>query len=372
MIGERLCDTPHTQLAFSSVGCMQQAHGGWTIQEAALTDFEVIRLLHEGEVLVLLDGKANVGLGAATSARAILQGSPGRLRFLSDGQNRRVELDAEANLFLGGDKADGDIVLFNGNAATAVDTSKASIHLNAGGAASMTLRSEAGARRVLVNAEANLYLGGDTADGDIVLFTGNNEPASNDVSKATIHLDGGGADLWLGGNGMSGDIMLFKGDVANNHDSSLASIRLNGSDGDIELRGADCAEEFDIAEGDPAGPGSVMVLDDQSMLRTSSEAYDCRVAGVLSGGGHFQPGLVLDRNPSAGRRAALAMVGKVFCKIDARRSPVAVGDLLTTSGTPGHAMKASNRERAFGAVIGKALTPLAGRCGMAPILVALQ
>jgi len=35
-------------------------------------------------------------------------------------------------------------------------------------------------------------------------------------------------------------------------------------------------------------------------------------------------------------------------------------------------MKATDRERAFGAVIGKALAPLQGGCGMIPILVALN
>ena len=39
---------------------------------------------------------------------------------------------------------------------------------------------------------------------------------------------------------------------------------------------------------------------------------------------------------------------------------------------PGHAMKAVDPQRAFGAVIGKALQPLASGCGLLPILVALQ
>jgi hypothetical protein len=38
----------------------------------------------------------------------------------------------------------------------------------------------------------------------------------------------------------------------------------------------------------------------------------------------------------------------------------------------GHAMVASDRERAFGAVIGNALASLDGRVGLIPIMVALQ
>lgn len=65
-------------------------------------------------------------------------------------------------------------------------------------------------------------------------------------------------------------------------------------------------------------------------------------------------------------------MGKVYCKVDARYAPVEVGDLLTTSPTAGHAMKADDPFKAFGAVIGKALRPLAAGQEMIPILIALQ
>ena len=71
-------------------------------------------------------------------------------------------------------------------------------------------------------------------------------------------------------------------------------------------------------------------------------------------------------------RMPLALVGKVYCKVDAGHGAIEIGDLLTTSPTPGHAMKAADPMRAFGAVIGKALRPLASGTGLIPILVALQ
>jgi hypothetical protein len=49
-----------------------------------------------------------------------------------------------------------------------------------------------------------------------------------------------------------------------------------------------------------------------------------------------------------------------------------VGDLLTTSPTPGHAMKATDPLRAFGAVLGKALLPLRSGQGLIPVLIAMQ
>jgi hypothetical protein len=62
----------------------------------------------------------------------------------------------------------------------------------------------------------------------------------------------------------------------------------------------------------------------------------------------------------------------VYCKVDAQYSPIEVGDLLTTSPTPGHAMKADDPLKAFGTVIGKALRPLSEGQGLIPILIALQ
>jgi hypothetical protein len=64
--------------------------------------------------------------------------------------------------------------------------------------------------------------------------------------------------------------------------------------------------------------------------------------------------------------------GTAYCQVDARQEPIQVGDLLTTSATPGHAMKASDPLQAFGAVIGKALQPLPAGTGLIPILLALQ
>jgi rRNA processing protein Krr1/Pno1 len=62
----------------------------------------------------------------------------------------------------------------------------------------------------------------------------------------------------------------------------------------------------------------------------------------------------------------------VYCKVDARHGSIEVGDLLTTSDTPGHAMKATDSLKAFGSVIGKALRPLKEGQALIPILIALQ
>ena len=60
------------------------------------------------------------------------------------------------------------------------------------------------------------------------------------------------------------------------------------------------------------------------------------------------------------------------CKVDADIAPIAVGDLLTTSPTKGHAQKVLDFEKATGAIIGKALKSLEKYKGKIPILVMLQ
>jgi len=56
-----------------------------------------------------------------------------------------------------------------------------------------------------------------------------------------------------------------------------------------------------------------------------------------------RPGIVLDKKKSTNFRLPLAMLGKVYCKVEASCSRIQVGDMLTTSSTPGHVMKASLR-----------------------------
>jgi hypothetical protein len=137
---------------------------------------------------------------------------------------------------------------------------------------------------------------------------------------------------------------------------------------------ADCAEEFDSAEPSDLEPGTVVILDQNAKLRQSCAAYDKRVAGVISGAGGLRPGIVLDHQAEVqeGGRLPIALLGKVYCKVDATYGAVEVGDLLTTSPTPGHAMKVSDPLKAFGAVIGKALSPMETGEGIIPVLVALQ
>jgi hypothetical protein len=210
---------------------------------------------------------------------------------------------------------------------------------------------------------ANLYVGQNGVAGNVRV--------RDAAGRETFFLQADGANLYVGQNGVAGNVRVR--DAAGRETIFLQADGGNITvGGDITLANADCAEEFDISNGENIEPGTVMVLDEDGKLQESNEAYDKRVAGVLSGAGDWRPGIILDKKQSDNSRRALALVGKVYCKVDARLSPIKIGDLLTTSETPGHAMKATESSRAFGAVIGKALAALACGQGLIPILVALQ
>jgi hypothetical protein len=142
--------------------------------------------------------------------------------------------------------------------------------------------------------------------------------------------------------------------------------------GDISSNGGDCAEVFDAADAEEIEPGTVVVLDVNGGVLPSHKPYDTKVAGIISGAGGLTAGLTLGKSVSQEGRLPVALVGKVYCKADAIYGPILAGDLLTTSPTPGHAMKATDRVKALGAIIGKALMPLPAGQGLVPILIALQ
>jgi hypothetical protein len=169
----------------------------------------------------------------------------------------------------------------------------------------------------------------------------------------------------LGGAGAEADLRIFGSD-------GQAKIHLDGQTGDIRLIGADCAEQFELEDPNGVQPGVVLTIGDGGRLGTCREAYDRRVAGVVSGAGHFRSGIVLDAREGAPHPLPIALAGKVFCQVDADYGPIDVGDLLTTSPTEGHAMRASDPSRAFGATLGKALDRWTSGTGLVPILVALQ
>lgn len=201
--------------------------------------------------------------------------------------------------------------------------------------------------------------------------------ASNNPDAGMAIAQNSGVNVLLQASGAGGYIGTTSNHplVLRTNDLDRVVIETNGNmrvNADILLANADCAEDFDVADTALVEAGTVMVLGEDGKLQHSQNAYDKRVAGVISGAGDCKPAIVLDNRDSQCNRKAIALIGKVFCKVDATNAPIEVGDLLTTSATAGHAMKAVDPLKAFGAVIGKALRPLKEGQRMIPILIALQ
>ncbi len=116
-------------------------------------------------------------------------------------------------------------------------------------------------------------------------------------------------------------------------------------------------------------PGDVLVISPDGALARSTSPYQTSVAGAYS----TQPGFIGGQpveGPLTGT-IPLAVVGIVPVKVSAENGPIRPGDLLVTSSTPGHAMKA-NPNPPQSTVIGKALGKWDADTGVIKMLATLQ
>ncbi len=188
-----------------------------------------------------------------------------------------------------------------------------------------------------------------------------------------------------GSGGNDGGVYVYNGagqrPVSLWSESGTGKGRINATGrvtvGELEIvGGADLSEPFRVTPGDvEVVPGMVMVIDESNAgsLRPCDSAYDAKVAGVVSGAGGVNPGVLMSqKGTQADGTHPVALTGRVYVWVDADVSPVRPGDMLTTSATPGHAQKALDRGRAGGAVLGKAMTSLDKGRGLVLVLVNLQ
>lgn len=167
--------------------------------------------------------------------------------------------------------------------------------------------------------------------------------------------------------------------VMNFYNASNGNVMTLGQDGTLFVKvvtitgGADIAEPFKMSDKD-LPKGSVVVIDEDhpGQLKLSTEAYDTRVAGVISGANGVKPGLALNQQGVIDGDQHVALTGRVYVQADAGFGTIKPGDLLTTSSTAGCAMKVSDHAKAQGAILGKAMTSLKEGQGMVLVLVTLQ
>jgi hypothetical protein len=142
----------------------------------------------------------------------------------------------------------------------------------------------------------------------------------------------------------------------------------------LEIRGgADIVEGFD-SQTAQLEAGTLMVIDPEhpGQLMPSTSAYDSKVAGIVSGANGVNPGIKMGQDSLMDGKNPIAMTGRVYVKCTAANGHIKPGDLLTSSDIPGYAMKASDRTRAPGATVGKAMSNLDKDTGLVLVLVNLQ
>ncbi len=166
---------------------------------------------------------------------------------------------------------------------------------------------------------------------------------------------------------VNGDFVARDVDVRNlfARDVSVRLLTIRG--------GADLAEPFAMSHSG-VEPGSVVVIDEDhpGKLRRSTQAYDKKAAGIVSGANGIRPGISMVQEDKLEAGENVALSGRVYVHADAAYGAIKPGDLLTTSDTPGHAMKVTEHAQAQGAILGKAMSGLKDGKGMVLVLVTLQ
>ena len=179
---------------------------------------------------------------------------------------------------------------------------------------------------------------------------------------------------WDRDTNTSRDLSLvpFGGRVMVGDGTPATMLDVNGA---VTIRGgADIVEGFDSVCGTAFEPGTVLVIDPENpgKLMCSEDAYDYKVAGVVSGANGVKPGIKLGQDGVMDGDIPVAMTGRVYVKCSSENGVIRAGDRLTTASLRGHAMKATDANLSDGAVIGKAMSDLDESTGMVLVLVNLQ
>jgi hypothetical protein len=133
--------------------------------------------------------------------------------------------------------------------------------------------------------------------------------------------------------------------------SGVVSLMALENTGVLKTKGAMQASSLDLAEvfevnNTDLEEGDVVVMDETSpeKLKKSCKKEDSTVVGIVC----TNPGMILNKiqdddwmKPIPDTNKMVALVGRVPCKVCDENGPIHIGDMLTTSSTPGYAMRAS-------------------------------
>ena len=216
------------------------------------------------------------------------------------------------------------------------------------------------------NSYFGLQAGGGSGSGNIGIGNGGGD-----------NLTTGNNNIDIGNQGVAGDDSIIRiGTPGIQAQTFIAGVIQSPSVTTITITGgSDLAEPFSISTTDqPVSEGEVVVIDEANpgQLKLTDRPYDTRVAGVVSGANGIHPGIQMHQQGLLEGGKNVALTGRVYVQADTSNGAIKPGDLLTTSSTPGHAMKVTDHAKAAGAILGKAMTALSEGKGMVLVLVTLQ
>ncbi len=297
-----------------------------------------------------------IGLYSSTQALTIeanAEASDGAAYLAVSDSGDRVLLDAK------GTNNGGEIVVYNtaGTPTARLQGNEESVG-SGGGLALYNANATTNVRTVLLDGG----LGGTTQGGGMILY---------DVAgDETVRIDGD--DLGAGRIGLrnAAGIEVIALDANYGGDGRIITQELSITGG------SDLSEQFQVESGSGAvQPGMVVSIDPDhpGRLMVSTEAYDRKAAGIVSGAGGIGTGMIMGQAGSiADGDHAVALSGRVYCQATAANGAIRPGDLLTTADVAGYAMKVTDHTRATGAIIGKAMTGLDSGEGLVLVLVSLH
>jgi hypothetical protein len=348
------------------------------------------------------DGTTTIGLDGAVGQLSLYRNTDGERSihlFNFGGGALRLNGDnAQQRALLFGANAGGSMQLHNSSNALSVDVrsqfssgnNAAWMGLNDNGAERISFAARNGStgKGGLIGVRSSLgpatiLLAGDNGGGSPVLSLHDGTLANNNGVKLYSSPGFSGLELRTAGT-LRLNLLAdeFSGGLICYNAAGTGSIFMDGSLGKTTTKilqitgGSDLSEQFDVQTRDePLEPGMVVCIDPEhpGQLKVSAKAYDRTVAGIVSGAGGVSPGMLMGQQGTlADGKHPVALTGRVYCLVDAREEAIQPGDLLTTSTTPGHAMKAMDPAKSQGAIIGKAMTGRQRGKGLVLVLVSLQ
>jgi hypothetical protein len=211
----------------------------------------------------------------------------------------------------------------------------------------------------------------NTVDGTEAFFTINDtKPAATNGVTATVH-----TVVLVIGTQTIATLAGASGEGAVTETRSFIVMRMNGTwrivgeppttavaNTTSTATTADYAEYIDYSGNVKPQPGDLLTVgDDPASVKQTTIAYDDDALGVVSTSPYETAGA------DDGHSVIIALTGRVPVNVNLQNGPIAIGDKLTASSTPGQAMKATKA----GHIIGTALTAYGGSQSPAQVTVQL-